>query len=78
MVRKDSDVFSSDKDNENFFVVVFDEDDENELEWDVEDFDLLKYKNIKRIKVILKIDLEGVEVEKLKKFFLDILRSEVG
>lgn len=76
--RKDSDVLSSDKDNENSPVVVPDEDDENELEWDVEDFDLPKHKNTKRTKATSKIDSEGAEVEKLKKSFLDTLRSEAG
>ena len=51
------------------------DEDENELEWDVEDFDLPKHKSAKP-KATPKIDAEGVEVDKLKKSFLDTLRSE--
>ena len=47
--------------------------DENELEWDVEDFDLPPQKSAK---TKLKTKAEGVEVDKLKKSFLDTLKSE--
>ena len=47
--------------------------DENELEWDVEDFDLPPQKSAKPNS---KIKTEGVEVQKLKKSFLDTLKSE--
>ena len=52
------------------------DDEENELEWDVEDFDLPKHKSTKRTKAASKIDSEGAEVDKLKTSFLDTLRSE--
>lgn len=51
---------------------VADEED-NELEWDVEDFDLPKKKSSKTTS---KVDKEGLEVDKLKKSFLDTLKSE--
>ena len=47
--------------------------DENELEWDVEDFDLPPQKSTKTNS---KTKAEGVEVDKLKKSFLDTLKSE--
>lgn len=47
--------------------------DENELEWDVEDFDLPPQKSAK---TNLKTKTEGLEVDKLKKSFLDTLKSE--
>lgn len=47
--------------------------DENELEWDVEDFDLPPQKSAKTNS---KTKAEGVEVDKLKKSFLDTLKSE--
>ena len=47
--------------------------DENELEWDVEDFDLPPQKSAKTNS---KTKAEGVAVDKLKKSFLDTLKSE--
>lgn len=47
--------------------------DENELEWDVEDFDLPPRKSAKTNS---KTKTEGAEVDKLKKSFLDTLKSE--
>lgn len=47
--------------------------DENELEWDVEDFDLPPHKSAKPNS---KTKTEGIEVDKLKKSFLDTLKSE--
>lgn len=48
-------------------------DDENELEWDVEDFDLPPHKSVNKTS---KINAEGLEVDKLKRSFLDTLKSE--
>lgn len=47
--------------------------DENELEWDVEDFDLPPQKSVSKTS---KVNAEGLEVDKLKKSFLDTLKSE--
>jgi len=47
--------------------------DENELEWDVEDFDLPPQKSAK---TNAKTKTEGAEVDKLKKSFLETLKSE--
>ena len=47
--------------------------DENELEWDVEDFDLPPQKSAKTNS---KTKTEGAEIDKLKKSFLDTLKSE--
>ena len=77
-VKNDHDEMSSEKEcNASLqFVPDDDDDDENELEWDVEDFDLPKRKNTKKTRPASKIDSEGAEVEKLKKSFMDTLRSE--
>ena len=77
-VKNDHDEMSSEKEsNASFqFVPDDDDDDENELEWDVEDFDLPKRKNTEKTRPASKIDPEGAEVEKLKKSFMDTLRSE--
>ena len=78
-VKNDHDVRSSDKEcsaSPQFVLEDDDDDDENELEWDVEDFDLPKRKNTKKTQPASKIDPEGAEVEKLKKSFVDTLRSE--
>ncbi|XP_067036054.1 enolase-phosphatase E1-like isoform X2 [Acropora muricata] len=77
-VENDHDEMSSEKEcNASFqFVPDDDDDDENELEWDVEDFDIPKRKNAKKTRPASKIDPEGAEVEKLKKSFMDTLRSE--
>lgn len=48
-------------------------DDENELEWDVEDFEMPQPKTAK---VTPKINAEVAEVDKLKKSFLETLKSE--
>ena len=63
----------SDQDSDESTEFVPDE-DENELEWDVEDFDLPKRKSMS--KTTSKVDKEGLEVNKLKKSFLDTLKSE--
>ena len=47
--------------------------DENELEWDVEDFDMPPQKSVNKTS---KINAEGLEIDKLKKSFLDTLKSE--
>ena len=60
----------SDSDEPPDFVV---DEEDNELEWDVEDFDLPKTKSSKTTS---KVDKEGLEVDKLKKSFLDTLKSE--
>ena len=73
--RKEKSEVESDQDSQESPEFVPD-DDENELEWDVEDFDMPKHKNTKRTKPASKIDPEGEEVKKLKKSFLDTLRSE--
>ena len=76
-VKNDLDEMSSEKEcNASLQFVPDDDDDENELEWDVEDFDLPKRKNTKKTRPASKIDPEGAEVEKLKKSFMDTLRSE--
>lgn len=73
--RKENSEVESDQDSEDSPELVPD-DDENELEWDVEDFEMPKHKNTKRTKSASKIDPEGDEVNKLKKSFLDTLRNE--
>lgn len=60
----------SDSDEPSEFVA---DEEDNELEWDVEDFDLPKKKSSKTTS---KVDKEGLEVDKLKKSFLDTLKSE--
>ena len=78
-VKNDHDEMSSEKECNASFQFVpddDDDDDENELEWDVEDFDLPKRKNTEKTRPASKIDPEGAEVEKLKKSFMDTLRSE--
>ena len=78
-VKNDHDEMSSEKECKASLQFVDDDDDdddENELEWDVEDFDLPKRKNTKKTRPASKIDPEGAEVEKLKKSFMDTLRSE--
>ncbi|XP_022781849.1 dentin sialophosphoprotein-like isoform X2 [Stylophora pistillata] len=47
--------------------------DDNELEWDVEDFDVPELKTVKRTS---KVNREVQEVDQLKKTFLDTLKSE--
>ncbi|KAK2567271.1 Amyloid-beta A4 precursor protein-binding family A member 2 [Acropora cervicornis] len=75
-VKNDHDEMSSEKECDASLQFVDDDDDENELEWDVEDFDLPKRKDTKKTRPASKIDPEGAEVEKLKKSFMDTLRSE--
>ena len=65
--RDDSD---HDSDESQEFVPI---EDDNELEWDVEDFDVPEHKTVKRTS---KVNKEVQEVDKLKKTFLDTLKSE--
>ena len=74
-VRKEESDVDSDQDSQESPEFVPD-DEENELEWDVEDFDLPKHKSTNRTKATPKMDSEGAEVDKLKASFLDTLRSE--